>query len=72
MKKGIFLYGLAFVLLLVFPGLTLATEQADAEQTPAEVQLSAEDQKVIALMDLLQKMDMLKDLDLIAAGEVKK
>jgi hypothetical protein len=35
-------------------------------------QLSSEDRKVVKMMDLLEKMEMLQDMDLVAATEDKR
>jgi hypothetical protein len=72
MKRSCFLYLLAGIFLLCTAPHSYATDtRGDLESEP-DIKINSEDQKVIALMELLQKMEMLTDLDMIAAGEVKK
>lgn len=72
MKKYFVLYWLTGCLLLssVSPG--FSEEPVEEKKKEPEMKISSEDQKVIALMELLQKMEMLKDLDLMTIVEAKK
>jgi hypothetical protein len=72
MKKTCFLFVLAGCSLLMAPAGLHAEEQPAAAKPLAEQTLSAEDLKVIALMELLQKMEMLQDFQVLTAGEEKK
>jgi hypothetical protein len=71
MKKRILLFWLTCCVLLLPVPLFAEGSQEDLP-AEADIQISAEDQEVIALMELLEKMEMLTDLDLMTAGEVKK
>ena len=72
MKKPFVLYWLTGCLLLSSVSLGFSAEPAEKKKKEPEIQISPEDQKVIALMELLQKMEMLKDLDLMTIVEAKK
>jgi len=50
----------------------VAAEQAEDQPKEPEIHISAEDQQVIAHMELLQQMDMLKDLNLLTGEDEKK
>lgn len=49
-----------------------AKQQPTMEKPDRKQTVNAEDLKVIALMDLLQKMEMLKDFKILSAGEEKQ
>jgi len=49
-----------------------AKPQSTTEKPESEQTVSAKDLKVIALMDLLEKMEMLKDLKILSDGEKKQ
>lgn len=52
-----------------------AAPKPDAVSTGRQVtepQLSSEDRKVVKMMDLLEKMEMLQDMDLVTATEDKR
>jgi hypothetical protein len=71
MKKHCVFYWLTGYLLLSAISLCFSAEPVEEKNEEAEIQISTEDQQVIALMELLQKMDMLKDLDLITTTTVE-
>lgn len=72
MKKVLFPLFLAGCLLVLLPPDLLAEEQTTAEKSQDEVDISAEDRKVIELMELLQMMELLQDFPVMTAGEEKK
>ncbi|WP_020676578.1 hypothetical protein [Geopsychrobacter electrodiphilus] len=72
MRKSFCLYWLVLCLMFFPVHRALAAEQGDEQKKEPKAQVSAEDQQVIAHLELLQQMDMLKDLNLLSAGEEKK
>ena len=72
MKKMFLLVLLTGWTLLLPTARLFAEEQAGTDDQPVEVELSAEDQAVIELMDLLQVMDLLEDFQVVALGEETK
>jgi hypothetical protein len=71
MRKVISLLVLTGIGLLLPPSALHAEEQPAALPPPVEVTISAEDQKVIAAMELLQMMELLQDFEVMTAGEKK-
>jgi hypothetical protein len=72
MKRWVFLFCFTGCLLLSPAFRIFATEPAGDQKTEAESHISAEDQKVIALMELLQNLEMLQDFDVIVTEEENK
>lgn len=72
MRSRLLLYCLTTVLFFSPAFRVFAAEQVGKPKTEPEIQVSVEDQKVIAMMELLEKMDMLNDLELMTLGEVGK
>jgi|GEM_PF-1540242 len=74
MKSTCLILLLAGSTLLASPARLLAKEQPKLEKpetSQVEKTISAEDLKVIAHMDLLQQIDMLKDFKILSVGEKK-
>lgn len=71
MKKVISLLVLTGICLLLPPSGLQAEEDPAPLAPPVEVTISAEDQKVIAAMELLQMMELLQDFEVMTAGEKK-
>lgn len=72
MKKALCLLWLSGCTLLFLPPEVQAEESTAAQRPQGEINISAEDQKVIALMEFLQLMELLQDFEVMTAGEEKK
>jgi hypothetical protein len=71
MRKVFSLLVLTGISLLLPPSALRAEEEPAPLTPPVEVTISAEDQKVIAAMELLQMMELLQDFEVMTAGEKK-